>query len=141
MLEDKKLENALVFDPFTTPWILPSWHGRIVIAPVPLECRVWGRQWPVGGNCCLWTGWNNNKGHGIVRLKGKRIYLHRYSFASHHGVHWDSLDTIDHLCRNRPCFNPYHLEDQSQGVNYDRGDGVSWQYKKPEEYQQGGGGE
>lgn len=123
-----------IFDPFTAPFILPQWHGRIVQVPAPLECRVYGREWPAGGMCALWRGWSNGKGHGIVRVKGRRRYLHRYSYACFHGIEIDQLDIMDHLCRNRPCFNPYHLEDETYLENYRRGDGVNYQFKKAEEY-------
>jgi len=134
MLEAGHLSGAKTFDPFTADFIRPGWHQKIIRAPAPLECRVYGREWPVGGDCCLWTGWSNGKGHGIVRVKMRRIYLHRYSFQKFFGVELSASQPVDHLCRNRPCFNPWHLEDTTHIENHARGDGVLTQYKPASAY-------
>ena len=145
MLETGQLENgaAPIFDPFTCAFILPVWHGRIQIVPAPEVSRVYGRTIE-GGPCCLWTGWSNGKGHGAVRIKedtwkrgdgrGRRVYLHRHSYEKHHGISLFPSQAVDHLCRNRPCFNPYHLECTSHLENHLRGDGVSTQFKPKDQY-------
>lgn len=134
MLARKVIAAPAIFDPFAAPWVLPAWHSRIKIVPAPEICGIYGREWPVGGPCCFWTGWNNGKGHGIVKIAQRRIYLHRYSYAQHYGCDVHVLNTVDHLCRNRPCFNPFHLEDTTHLENYQRGDGPSYQYKRADEY-------
>ncbi|WP_375791707.1 HNH endonuclease signature motif containing protein [Actinoplanes campanulatus] len=47
---------------------------------------------------------------------GKAVTAHRYSYESLIGPIPDGL-TIDHLCRNRPCINPDHLEPVTQAEN------------------------
>lgn len=125
--------SLLPSSPFLAPWVLPCWHNRIRVEEAPDECRVYGRA--LVGPCWLWLGWNNGKGHGVVQIKGERLYLHRYSLASFHGIEVHALDTVDHLCRNRNCFNPLHVESVTPIENYRRGDGPAWQFKKPEEYE------
>lgn len=137
MLEERHLDDGF-FDHLTAPWIKKSWHNRIQRVPAPVECRIWARKWPVGGDCCLWLGANdgkkNGRVHGKVKIEKRRIYLHRYAFACHHGISIDLLDNVDHICRNSTCFNPYHLEDVTPKENTDRGDGVLYQFKPPEQY-------
>lgn len=57
-----------------------------------------------------------------MRLKGRRVYLHRYTYEAANGPIKATLQ-IDHLCRNRACCNPKHLEAVTQRVNILRGKG------------------
>lgn len=140
MLEAGHLEHA-VFDHLSAPWIPEGWHGKIVRVAAPAECRVWGRPWPVGGDCCLWTGANdgkkNGRVHGVCRDPEtmRKVYIHRLALARHLGVEIHSLDNVDHLCRNPTCFNPYHLEDIDGKQNTERGDGVLTQFKTAAQYE------
>ena len=66
---------------------------------------------PVSG-CWVWTGPVNNNGYG----KAAGSYVHRLSYVVAHGP--IPADTeVDHLCRNRRCFNPDHLEAVSHQEN------------------------
>ena len=62
--------------------------------------------------CWNWTLAPNDGGYGLARLGGKperRIMAHRWSWEHHVGPIPDGLQ-IDHLCRNKICVNPAHLE-------------------------------
>lgn len=59
---------------------------------------------PISG-CWVWTGPVNNNGYG----KAVGTYVHRLSYAVAKGAIPPNTE-IDHLCRNRRCFNPAHLE-------------------------------
>lgn len=109
--------------PLDAPWVLASWMDRISVAPAPpnlCDC----------GPCWLFHGWSNGKGHRKVWIDGRGVYLHRYSFEQFQGVTlWGGM-VLDHLCRNRGCFNPLHLESVTPLENYMRGDGPKFQFKE-----------
>lgn len=115
----------LATDPFG--WVVPpSLHHRIQIVPKPFD--------HLEGDCWLFTGWNNGKGHGIIRIEGRRLYIHRVSYARFHGMTVDQLDNCDHLCRRRGCFQPRHLDNATPRENWERGDGPIYAFKTDEEY-------
>lgn len=59
--------------------------------------------------CHEWQGGLNINGYGYVQSGGRAIQAHRLAYFAEHGT-IDPLLTIDHLCRNRKCVNPEHLE-------------------------------
>jgi hypothetical protein len=59
-----------------------------------------------------WVPSIQDNGHGykvIATWRGKKHYAHRVSFEHYVGPIPDGYQ-VDHLCRNRSCFNPKHLE-------------------------------
>ena len=65
--------------------------------------------------CWPWPG-TLTGGYGRIQVDGSLAYVHRVSFEAFVGPIPDGL-TIDHLCRNRSCFNPRHLDPVDQRVN------------------------
>jgi len=72
------------------------------------EARFWSRV-DKSDACWMWQGPTERAGYGRVYWKGKTRYAHRVSFELSRGPIPDGLD-IDHLCRNRGCVNPAHLD-------------------------------
>lgn len=70
--------------------------------------------------CWVWNGWTNGRGYGRVRINKKVFLAHRVSYENMVAEIPDGL-TIDHLCCNPSCINPYHLEPVPQSVNSARG--------------------
>ena len=60
-------------------------------------------------------------GYGAVRMRGRMMMAHRAMYELLVGPIPEGL-TIDHLCRNRGCVNPAHLEPVTRGENVLRGE-------------------
>lgn len=60
------------------------------------------------GGCWLWSG-PVTAGYSKAWFDGKSITGHRLMYTHYVGVVPAGLQ-LDHLCRNRLCVNPYHLE-------------------------------
>jgi len=59
--------------------------------------------------CWDWVGTTLQRGYGHFKLKRKIWRSHRLSYLIHKGDLIEGL-TLNHLCRNRKCCNPDHLE-------------------------------
>lgn len=59
-------------------------------------------------------------GYGQIRLDNKTFLVHRVAYVMYHGLIPKGLE-LDHLCRNRKCYNPEHLEAVSHKENVRRG--------------------
>jgi hypothetical protein len=75
-------------------------------------------------NCWIWTGNKNQDGYGMVRLDGKTRSTHRVSYELFVSEIPVKL-VIDHLCRNRDCVNPEHMELVTNHENILRGVGIA----------------
>ena len=69
--------------------------------------------------CWLWEG-STRGGYGRLRVNGEMMEAHRASYEAHIGKIPEGL-VIDHLCRNRACINPSHLEPTTSKENISRG--------------------
>lgn len=72
--------------------------------------------------CWNWIGTVNNWGYGSFFLNKKRYSAHRVSYELLYKDIPPKLQ-LDHLCRNRRCINPLHLEPVTAKVNVARGMG------------------
>lgn len=87
-----------------------------------IEQRFWSKV-NVAEGCWNWTGSLNSKGYGSIYIRpGKRIGAHRLmarlaKFSIPKGL------VSDHLCRNRRCVNPEHIEFVTNRENVLRGIG------------------
>ena len=61
-------------------------------------------------------------GYGVFCHNGLTLKAHRYSYEELIGPIPEGL-VIDHLCRDRACVNPYHLEPVTSRENIIRGEG------------------
>lgn len=102
---------------------------------VPLIVRFWRHiEIDVQTQCWNWTGKLINSGYGLfgvgTKKENKFKTSHRWSYEYFRGSIIKPF-TVDHLCHNRICCNPFHLEVVSQKENVRRGEGIlSINYRK-----------
>jgi len=76
-------------------------------------------------SCWTWLN-GTHDGYGAFwdPERERMVPAHRYAYELLVGPIPGGL-TLDHLCRNRGCVNPAHLEPATRGENVRRGDGMS----------------
>lgn len=71
------------------------------------------------GDCWIWTGHRDRNGYGSSRINRKNAPVHRVTYEYFIVEVPDGLE-LDHLCRNRSCVNPWHLEPVTRAINMQR---------------------
>ena len=66
------------------------------------------------GACIIWQRYIMPNGYGKTTYMGKNAYAHRMAFNLAFGYF---PVEIDHVCRNKACVNPLHLEDVTHQEN------------------------
>lgn len=104
------------------------WVGGqlVVLNEEVLEPQFWSkvdRSDSVG--CWPWRAGRSVKGYGTLSVRRVTLQAHRVAMALHLGHDIPAGMQIDHLCRNRRCVNPGHLEVVTPGVNTLRGESFS----------------
>ncbi len=80
----------------------------------------------IENGCWNWTGTTKPGGYGVFRSLGKTWNAHRWAYTNLVcGI--PATLTIDHLCRNKKCVNPQHMEVVTLIENIMRGEGCSVQ--------------
>lgn len=75
--------------------------------------------------CWEWTASLYSFGYGQFSYQGKPQPAHRVAYWLLAGQIPEGLE-LDHLCRNRACINPSHLEPVTRKENLRRGIGSPW---------------
>lgn len=81
--------------------------------------RFWSKV-DKSGDCWEWTSARSPKGYAAYWLDGRNRQAHRLAWRSMVGPIPAGL-VIDHLCRNRGCVNPSHMELVTPRENQRRG--------------------
>lgn len=99
-----------------------------------LERRLLANVTVTDAGCWQWTRYIMPNGYAQISFgprEAGRDYIHRVAHMLYIGDIPDGL-VIDHLCRNRACCNPEHLEAVPQIVNVARGEGHGSETHCPE---------
>lgn len=70
--------------------------------------------------CLKWTAFIHRKGYGTFKMNGQPWLAHRLAYKWWVGRLRKGL-VVDHLCRNRACVEPAHLEQVTSRANTQRG--------------------
>ena len=88
--------------------------------------NIWLRIDKSGGDdaCWPWRGATTSNGYGQVVIAGRKHPVHRVAYEQLVGTIPEGLE-IDHLCRNRTCANPAHMEAVTHRENTLRGETIT----------------
>ena len=91
--------------------------------------RFWNKVADAPNGCWQWQAATDQNGYGVFTIGtlsggGRMWKAHRLSYRIWRGSIPSWLQ-LDHLCRNRPCINPAHLELVTCRDNIFRGNGVA----------------
>jgi hypothetical protein len=94
--------------------------------PIPDSIRFLQSFIEASSGCWEWQNALNSEGYGRIKIgslidgSARTVYAHRWSYERIIGPIPSGL-FIDHLCRNRKCVNPAHLEPVTHLENQRRG--------------------
>ena len=88
--------------------------------------RFWSRVELLENGCWRWQGVVSKWGYAVFVPNGTRagIAAHKWAYRKYIGPIPEGLEP-DHICRNRACVNPWHLEPVTHRVNVLRGQGAA----------------
>lgn len=71
--------------------------------------------------CWAWQGARNNCGYGVIGINHRLYLAHRAVWCyTHNTENTPEGFEIDHVCRNRACVCPHHLEAVTRSSNNKR---------------------
>lgn len=85
-----------------------------------LEQRLFSKRHIDDNGCWNWIGSLCNKGYAQIQVNLQILMVHRASYELFIGPISGGM-TLDHLCKNKRCFNPTHLEQVTNRENILRG--------------------
>lgn len=97
------------------------------LPPKPIDLTTWSiarqrafdsrYQVDPDSGCWVWTGSLNEYGYARIRLNNRIALAHRLSYVLVNGEPPDETPYLDHICENRACVNPDHLQPVTHQTN------------------------
>ena len=94
--------------------------GRTRLLNLDQEVKFWAKVEYRANGCWQWSGRRSTTEYGVFVLDGRNFRAHRVAYELRVGPIPEGLQ-LDHLCRNRSCVNPAHLEPVTNRENTLRG--------------------
>lgn len=101
-------------------------ESRVGCDPCYLIARFWRKVHQPDEGCWTWKAAIRLDGYGVVVVRphrfavARQLYAHRVAWVLHHKRDIPEGMVIDHLCANKSCCNPAHLDCVTQTQNVDR---------------------
>lgn len=115
-------EEQRTFNPRVRRSKLRGGTTNLAALPERMRAKIQPELCPIAGltdDCWTWTGAIQSKGYGSFHHDGRRQSTHRLAYALLVGPIPPGLQ-IDHLCDNKRCCNPAHLEPVTGKTNCER---------------------
>ena len=100
---------------------------RITKPPTIDAITKFAGQFTIQGDCWVWNK-PGTGGYGYFLWFDGYDRAHRWFYKAFNNIELSEKQLCDHLCRNRACVNPIHIEIVDSKTNILRGEGIAAKY-------------